>query len=334
MFNAKEKTFYHGIIPPMITPLSGQNLIDIQGLELLIEHMIGGGVQGVFILGTTGEAPSLSLHLQKELIRRTCHQIAKRVPVLVGITHTCFETSLEIAGWAAHYQADSVVFSAPYYTKYNQTDLTRYTLEIANHVPLPLFVYNIPSLTKIPFDLSTIQRLLDCPNIIGLKDSSADMIYLHQVRQLSRIRPDWSILIGPEELLAEAVFMGIDGGICGGANLFPKLYVELYQAAVARDMERIAMLQKIVLHISRTVYALESNGASYMKGLKCAMACQGICCDVPALPLLPYGPSERQQIQLWLNEINDSLGRLFQPNKQNVVTMKAKRKNHNAETIK
>jgi dihydrodipicolinate synthase/N-acetylneuraminate lyase len=274
---------YCGIIPPMVTPLDGDGALDVPGLETLIEHIIRGGVNGLFILGTTGEAPSLCEAVQNELIQRTCRQVDGRVPVLVGITNTCFETSIKTARTAQQNDANAVVLSTPYYFGLSQQDLVAYTKKLLGKIELPVFLYNIPSCTKVWFELSTLHELMNCPQIIGLKDSSADMIYLQQAYQLAALhRPDWSVLIGPEELLAEAVLKGINGGVSGGANLFPQLYVELYQAALERRTDRIQSLQNIVLEVSGSIYAIEKGG--YLKALKCALACMGICGETPAQP--------------------------------------------------
>src|SRR5688500_15299138 len=103
----------HGIIPPLVTPLIGRDEIDVAGLERLIEHVLAGGVHGLFILGTTGEAPSLSYRLRRELIERVCRQVKERVQVLVGITDTAFVESISLAGHAAECGATAVVLSTP-----------------------------------------------------------------------------------------------------------------------------------------------------------------------------------------------------------------------------
>src|SRR5579859_7119518 len=95
------KSLLTGIIPPMITPLCGRDELDLPGLERLVEHILAGGVSGLFILGTTGEGPGLSYRLRRDLITRVCRQVKQRVPVLVGITDTSFVESVELARYAA-----------------------------------------------------------------------------------------------------------------------------------------------------------------------------------------------------------------------------------------
>src|SRR5512132_195513 len=104
-----------GIVPPMITPLASRDTLNLAGLERLIEHILSGGVSGLFILGTTGEAPALSYSVRRELIDRTCGLVAGRVPVIVGITDTAFGESVALAGAAARAGAAALVVAAPYY---------------------------------------------------------------------------------------------------------------------------------------------------------------------------------------------------------------------------
>src|SRR2546427_7422671 len=103
-----------GIVPPLVTPLRDRDELDVPGLERLIEHILSGGVSGLFILGTTGEGPSLSYRLRRELIERVCKQVNHRVPVLVGITDTAFVESVNVGRCAADFGADALVVAPPY----------------------------------------------------------------------------------------------------------------------------------------------------------------------------------------------------------------------------
>src|SRR5688572_18307479 len=119
-------TAYRGIIPPIVTPLKDRDTLDVAGLENLIAHMLAGGVHGIFALGTTGEAPSLSYRLRREMVERTCKLVGGKVPVLVGITDTSFVESVELAKVAAGHGAKAVVLSAPYYFPVGQPELLEY----------------------------------------------------------------------------------------------------------------------------------------------------------------------------------------------------------------
>ena len=292
-----------GIMPPMVTPLLDRDKLDVAGLERLVEHILAGGVHGLFVLGTTGEAPSLSYRLRRELIDRTCRQVAGRVPVLAGVTDTSFVESVELARHAADTGCQALVLSAPYYFPAGQPELLEYIQHIAPELPLPIFLYNMPSHTKVTFELQTLRRAMDIPNIIGLKDSSANMIYLHHVQQILPHRPDWSLMIGPEELLAEALLTGVHGGVCGGANLVPQLYVNLYHAAIAKDLDRVVQLHQQVMRLAQTIYTVGTYQSACIKGLKCALACLGVCDDFMAEPFHRFRSAQHNLIRQYVQEL-------------------------------
>ena len=299
-----------GIIPPMVTPLRDRDELDVGGLENLLEHILSGGVSGLFILGTTGEGPGLSYRLRRELIERVCRQVKQRVPVLVGITDTAFAESIHVARWAADSGAEAVVAAPPYYLPEAQPELQEYLDHLVPELPLPLFLYNMPALTKVHFELDTIHRALAEPRIIGLKDSSGDLNYFGQAAQLLRARPDWPLLIGPEEKLLAGLQLGGHGGVSGGANLFPKLYVRLCEAHRAGQIERAQELQRHIQRISDSFYRIGKYSSSIIKGIKCALACQGVCDDFMAEPFHRFRAGERQLVQQRLRETLDALSLL------------------------
>jgi 4-hydroxy-tetrahydrodipicolinate synthase len=293
---------YRGIIPPIITPLIDRDTLDVAGLERLVEHMLAGGVHGIFALGTTGEAPSLSYRLRREMVERTCKLVNGRVPVLVGITDTSFVESVNLATHAAEQGAKAVVLSAPYYFPVGQPELIEYVEDLVPELPLPLFLYNMPTHTKVTFELDTVKRAMHLEKVIGLKDSSGNMVYFHQLLRELPQRPDWSLLIGPEELLGESVLLGGDGGVSGGANLCPRLYVSLYEAALQNDVERVRQLHAQVMRISATIYKVGRHGSAFIKSVKCALSVLGICDDFLAEPFHRFREQERERVGTYLRE--------------------------------
>lgn len=299
---------FQGIIPPIITPMKARDVLDIDGLERLIEKMIQAGVHGIFVLGTTGEAPSLSYALRRQMIEHSCRIIRGRVPVLVGITDTAFEESIHLAEHSAKHGVDALVVSSPYYAPLSQPELGEYLEHLITDLPLPLFLYNMPSHTKMMFEISTIRRVIHHEKIIGLKDSSANMCYYHQVLREARIhRPDWSVLVGPEELLAESLFVGGHGGVCGGANLFPNLFVKVYEAHKAGNYEEMQRLHHRIIEISSTLYKVGRYGSAFLKAIKGSLNLQGICEDYIAEPFHRFENNERELISEILKSHSDLL---------------------------
>ena len=301
---------YSGIVPPLVTPLrdadSGPDRLDRDGLDRLIDHVVAGGVHGLFVLGTTGEGPSLSHELQREVVRGACETVAGRVPVLVGVTDTCAAESLALAAYAAACGADAVVLAPPYYFPAGQTELRRYVERLVPRMPLPTMLYNMPSLTKVAFETDTLDALTQLDQVVGVKDSGGDLAYFERLVGLKQTRPDWSVLIGPEHLLAEALRTGGDGGVHGGANVFPKLFTRLYDAVNAGDDAAVTRLQEQVAKLG-AIYEVGKYASRHIKATKSALSLRGICGDTLAEPFNRFLSPERQRVAAVLEQLDESL---------------------------
>jgi 4-hydroxy-tetrahydrodipicolinate synthase len=289
-----------GVITAMVTPLDQDLNLDEEGLERLVEHLIEGGVHGIFILGTTGEAPNLPYDVRFALIEQTCKLAGTRVPVIVGITDTSHKDAIRMAAKSYECGALAVVAAPPYYFQVSQADLLNYFKRLALESPLPLFLYNAPLNTHHWIEVETVIQLAAETNVTGLKDSGLKMGYFHAVREGVKDRSDFSLLVGPDELLAEAVLMGGHGGMAGGSNLWPRLFVALYEAAVTGDLNRVVALQQRVVQFDTAIY----RSANPLRGLKCALSLLGMCGDELTLPLQPYSQQERDQVQKYLQTVD------------------------------
>lgn len=291
-----------GIVPPLVTPLLDRDTIDVEGTRRLIEHVIAGGVHGIFVLGTTGEAPSLSYQLRRDFIQLACDVVGGRVPVLAGVTDTSFVETIQLARVAQDAGVTTVVLATPYYFPAGQTELIRYIGQLVKELSLPLMLYNMPSLTKVWFEIDTLRSLAEHEQIVGVKDSSGDIKYFEQLLTLKQDRPDWSILIGPEHLTATAVKMGGDGGVNGGANLYPKLFTELFHAADKGDEKQVALLQQRVEKVQQ-IYDVGKYASRHIKATKCALSLKGICNDQMAEPFNHFLPPEREQVKAIIDRL-------------------------------
>ena len=301
------KNCIHGVVPPMVTPLCADGSLDVEGTERLVEHILAGGVHGLFLLGTTGEAPDLPYEVRRDLIRTVCSKIKQSnnpaIPVLVGITDTVFSESLKLADFAASCGAAALVAAPPYYFAAGQPELIAYYTRLADKVPLPLYLYNMPSQVKVMIEVKTVVELAKHPNIVGLKDSSGNIGYFNACRYQLRDRKDFAILMGPEEAMGEVVLMGASGGVAGGANIFPKTFVDIYDAAVAKDVDRVRELQERIMRVSSLIYGVGHHNSSFVKGVKCALSLMGICSESLALPREPFNPEDRELIRRRLVEL-------------------------------
>ena len=288
-----------GIVTPLLTPLRTPSLPDEEALERMIEHVVGGGVAGVFALGTTGEGPALGSLAQRRVVQCAARAINGRVPLLVGIAHASYEEALALARSAADAGADAVVTTGPLYFGVSDDDLFGYVRRLAADSPLPLFVYNIPSCSHVSFSVDTVARCAEIENVVGAKDSSADMVYFHRLQQAVAGRDDFAVMIGPEELMAEAVLLGAHGGVNGGSNLFPELFVALYEAALRDDLESVRTLHAQIIELRDAIYE-----PTYLPGLKCAAAALGLCAEVFAAPYEPVGKDRSLAIREYLGGLS------------------------------
>lgn len=289
----------NGIIPPMVTPLLENKELDSAGLKNLIEHLLEGGVNGIFLLGTNGEGPSLGYGLRKQLITEACAIVDHRVPVLVGITDTSFEASLDIAHHAQNSGADALVVAPPFYFPLSEKEIIDYFQALAPLLPLPFLVYNIPSCTKLNLSPAIVKKAQQL-GAIGVKDSSGDPKILYAFIEAFKDTPDFSVIVGDELFLSEAILNGGHGGVAGGANVFPKLFVALYEASLSNDVNRIAKLQEKVLYIHDTIYNVENSPTRSIKAIKCALAILGVCEDYMASPLHRLDADRRNEIKTYL----------------------------------
>ena len=244
----------------------------------------------------------MSYRLRREFIQLVCQAVDGRVPVLVGVTDTAFVETVALAEVAKEAKADAVVLSTPYYFPAGQTELTLYVEHLIEQLPLPLMLYNMPSLTKVWFEFETLQKLSQYEQIVGVKDSSGDIDYFQQIMELKETRPDWSMFIGPEHLTAQAVAIGASGGVNGGANVYPELFVAYYQAAAAGDEEKVDQLQEKVDAL-QAIYDVGKYASRHIKATKCALSINGICSDHMAEPFNHFLAPQRAKVQAILERL-------------------------------
>ena len=291
-----------GIIPPMITPLKSNDELDRNGVEKLIEHILAGGVHGLFLLGTNGEGPSLSYRLRKEFLKLSCEIIRGRVPVLVGVTDSSFSGAMEMADYSKSVGVDSIVVAPPFYFPATETEMINYVEKLAAATPLPFVLYNMPMHTKINLTIPTIQRAKEL-GCIGVKDSSGDMANLYMMIDAFKEDQNFAVFAGTELYLPDAVMGGAHGAVAGGANVFPELFVDLYNAAMVRDHEKITRLRDQIIWLCNTMYVVSPSAARITISFKTALSLLGICSDEMALPLRKLEGADREKIAVYLEEM-------------------------------
>ena len=292
------KQLPEGVIISMPTPLLNFDKVDLEGLSNLIELLVSSGVAGISILGHTGEEHCLDYETRRIMISETCRIVNSRVPVFVSISDTSFNESYILASYAKVCGAAAMVFSPPYYLTAGQAELKEYFEDLLRVIQLPILLYNVEFPSNIKIEPATILDLIENERIVGLKDGSADMVYLKRVVECVKDkRPEFKIYCGKEELLFETAMLGGNGGFAGGANLFPKLYVKLYDVIKTGDLEEYKKLQAILMEINKTIFSIGHYHSSYLKGIKCALNLMGIIKDdYMAPPFHKFNEPERFKV--------------------------------------
>jgi len=289
-------TRLEGIITPMITPLQADGTLDCVGLQKQIDRLLHAGIAGIFVLGTTGEGPALGRSLQQQMIRESVKIIAGRAPLLAGISAAAPDDSVELGLFAKQVGADAVVAAPPCYLPADDRELETFYRRLTSETGIPLYLYNMPAMTKINMSPELIIRLASIPGIVGYKDSAGDLTAFLRVLAALKDRRDFSVLMGPDMLMTEAVRHGAQGGVNGGSNLCPELFVTAYRAARRGDAAAVARLQSKIEMVQK-VYGFRSHiCCGVIVGLKAGLQHLGVCGVAEAWPARPAEPEVIAQV--------------------------------------
>lgn len=309
---ASSITKLQGIITPLVTPLKNSGELDSGGLERIVEHVVSGGVHGLFVLGSTGEGPSLSVDVRRDVIRAVTRTTGNRVPVLVNVSDTALAHCMQLSEEAAQVDASGLAISPPCYYPLDQRQLFEYTRKFCESSPLPVFLYNVPQYAHNRFEPETVRDLAYLPNVIGIKNSDGSLQYLETVRNGVSHRSDFTLLVGNEEILLPALRAGADGGVCGGANMFPRLFVQLFDAAKNGSHVEAEVTQDLIVRVSKAVYTVGSRETSYLRGLKQALSSLTLIDGHLAEPLQQFDAAQRTEIEERLNSLVEEVTAEFQ----------------------
>tara|TARA_R110002033_G_scaffold24774_1_gene57914 strand:- start:356 stop:856 length:501 start_codon:yes stop_codon:yes gene_type:complete len=163
----------------------------------------------------------------------------------------------------------------------------------------------MPSCTKLHLSLETVIKAKEL-GAIGIKDSSGDMSYFYSLIEAFKESPEFSIIVGTEMFLPETMLYGGHGAVAGGANFLPELFVDLYNASVANNIEDIKILRSKVAFVNNTIYCVGKNASRITKGIKCALSVMEICEDHMALPLRKFENTERERVKQFLDQFEGS----------------------------
>lgn len=311
--NAKQRSKgdrpYHGIVVPMVTPVTGDGELDEAATRRVIDHLLDGGIDGVFVLGTTGEAASVPRAARLRLVELTVEQVGGRAVTYAGIGDNCLAHAVEAAEEYCRLGIDVLVAHLPYYYNLGADEQGDYYAALADRVPGSLMLYNIPSTTHMSIPIEVVETLSHHPKVIGLKDSENDVSRLEKVLQRLGGRPDFAVLVGVSTLSAKALALGADGAVPSIGNLVPDLCQRLYESGVRGDASAAARHQRVVNEATE-LYRAGRTLAHSLGALKAAMGALSLCGPDVLPPLRPLGLAEQEALQSrfrrWRAELDES----------------------------
>lgn len=284
----------------IVTPFKKSGAIDFQSYEKILNHVIQGGVDFIVVLGTTGEAPTISKQEKKTLIEFSVEKIEKRVPVLVGIGgNSTSDTILTIHG-SPFKGVDGILSVCPYYNKPQQEGLYQHFKTIAEASPVPVILYTVPGRTGSNLNATTTLRLAnDFENIIGIKEASANF---DQIFQVLKNRPkDFLVLSGDDALTLPLVASGADGVISVTANAFPHEVSQMVRYSLAGQMKAARSIHYQLLDFTNTLFTDGSPA-----GIKAALEIKKLCQNNLRLPLVNANHEVYKKIRSLLQKLEQS----------------------------
>ena len=300
-------TAIRGLVPPVVTPFHADGSLDLDGLDRVVEHLIAGGVHGLFILGSSGQVAYLTDEERDAVVRRVVATVAGRVPVQVG---TPDFTARRMAGHARRAQelgADAVVVTAPLYALNDQAEIDRHLRMVSDAVDIPVFAYDVPVRVHAKLGLGLLINLGRDGVIAGVKDSSGDDVAFRRlVMANTEAGHPLELLTGHEVMVDGMLLLGADGAVPGLANVDPAGYRRLWDAAQAGDWVAARAEQDRLTELFEIAFVPQgrSGDAGGIGAIKAAAASLGIIAS-PAMPAPMQGldDADTERVNAILTEV-------------------------------
>ena len=280
---------FKGSYVALLTPFKNGD-VDKSSFKSFVEWQIAEGTHGLVPCGTTGESPTLS-HDEHDEVVELCIEVANgRVPVVAGAGSNSTAEAIRLTKNAKRAGADAALIVTPYYNKPTQEGLYRHYATIADAVDIPILIYNIPGRSIVDMSVDTMARLAEMPNIVGVKDASADA--MRPMRTSMQIGHEFAQLSGEDGTIVPFLAGGGDGCISVTANVAPRACSELHTAWQLRDLDTVLDLQKRLMPLHISMFCEASPGP-----VKYAASLLGKCTDEVRLPLCEISDSSKAQVR-------------------------------------
>ncbi|WP_425058930.1 putative 2-dehydro-3-deoxy-D-pentonate aldolase YjhH [Sporomusa carbonis] len=297
----------YGVYAAMLTPFKADGSINETVLRQMVDFMIAKGLHGLFPVSSVGEFAHMSLEQCFEIMEIVVDQAAGRVAVTPGVSATCAENSIKLARKAEKLGCQGVVICPPYYYPISQENMEKHFELVADSVNLPVILYNIP-LFAVPISNDVVERLSRRHNIVGMKDSSGNMVELmHYMDKVRLSGSDMNFLVGREEILAPALTVGASGCMTASSGIIPEIMVGIWDAYHAGDRDKANRLQVSMLSLLRAMFAV-----TFPVGFKAALEMRGFEMGPPKQPLSAAEELKLNSVKAQIKNILQSLEEVIQ----------------------
>jgi len=279
-----------GSIVALVTPMRSDGAVDHEALAKAVDRVIEAGSAAIVSVGTTGESATLDVDEHTDVIRRTIDVAAGRVPIIAGTGANSTTEAIHLTEAAKAAGADAALLVTPYYNKPPQEGLYRHFKAVAEAVDIPQILYNVPGRTAVDMLPSTVERLADVPNVVGIKEAKGD---LDRVRELVALGlPDFALYSGDDATARDSILLGFHGDISVTANVAPEGMARMCAAALAGDAETAAAIDADLAALHRALF-VEPNPIP----VKWALAELGLIDEGIRLPLVPLDPAFHAEVR-------------------------------------
>ncbi|MCW4020269.1 MAG: dihydrodipicolinate synthase family protein [Candidatus Bathyarchaeota archaeon] len=286
-----------GVIPPLTTPFTEAGEVYEDGLRRLLEFQIEKGVHAVFVCGSYGLGPLMSLAQRKHVVEVAAGQIKRRIAVIAHVGTTNTADSVELARHAESKGVDAVAAVPPFYYTHDEKTVVEHYRELVKAVGIPVYAYNNPKTTNFTITPPTVAKLADL-GVKGMKDSGFNLVaFSHFVNALAS--RDFNLIIGSEALLLPAMLLGANGCVSALSNVFPEVVVELYNTIARKDYEEAAKLHLRAVEARRILHLANSTTAACYALLNE----RGVGVGVPKRPVLPTTEDEVKKMKKEFNRL-------------------------------
>ncbi|MFW5904451.1 MAG: 4-hydroxy-tetrahydrodipicolinate synthase [Candidatus Saliniplasma sp.] len=286
---------FEGIFPAAITPFDEDENLDESKLTEFLDFLIDGGVHGIYLLGTNGEAPLLDMDEKKRVIKLAVEHIDGRVPVVCGTMSNSTKKTIELSRWAEKKDADAVHVIIPYYFPSPRDTLVKHFKKISSEVDLPIFIYSIPQRTGNDIDMQTLKELSEIDNVVALKDSSGNLEFFYNAAQETE---NLQLFGGNDSLIYSYLTLGGNGSVTAVGNIFPELVSSVYENFTDGEFEEAKRAQDKVMKISNLV-----KDGPYLSGVKTALKLRGMDFGEVRGPLEPFSPKQIESLEKGLKDL-------------------------------